>query len=40
MDEKNQNKINKEQVLEFIRTPKGKAVLFLVSILCFLLCLL
>lgn len=28
MDEKNQNKINKEQVLEFIRTPKGKAVLF------------
>ena len=28
MDGKNQNKINKEQVLEFIRTPKGKAVLF------------
>ena len=28
MHEKNQNKINKEQVLEFIRTPKGKAVLF------------
>ena len=33
MDEKNQNnkhqtKINKEQALDFIRTPKGKAVLF------------
>ena len=29
MDGNNQNnKINKEQILEFIRTPKGKAFLF------------
>lgn len=29
MDGKNQNnKVNKEQILEFVRTPKGKAVIF------------
>lgn len=29
MDEKNQNnKMNKEQILEFVRTPKGKAFVF------------